>query len=101
MCKVVCVAICVRTPTPRCVAAAMPMVVEQVSRRSLDFANQRKAYVLRTVHKQSYQSIATQVVNLQGSHPVWGTIRNAVEQLSRTKGRRTLLYANYGRASWK
>ena len=80
MCKVVCVAICVRTPTPRCVAAAMPMVVEQVSRRSLDFANQRKAYVLRTVHKQSYQSIATQVVNLQGSHPVWGTIRNAVEQ---------------------
>ena len=101
MCKVVCVAICVRTPTPRCVAAAMPMVVEQVSRRSLDFANQRKAYVLRTVHKQSYQSIATQVVNLQGSHPVWGTIRNAVEQLSRTKGRRTLLYANCGRKSWK
>ena len=50
----------------------MPVTQEQVTARSLDFANQRKAYLLRTVHGKSYEAIAAEVLTLAGRHPVWG-----------------------------
>ena len=79
----------------------MTVVVERVSSRSLDFANQRKAYVLRSVHGLSFQDIAQQVVNVSGNHPVWGTVRNVCNNFSVARGRRPACYRNSGRRPWK
>ena len=79
----------------------MAMIMERVSKKSLDFRNQRKAYVLRTVHKRSYESIAQVVVNRQGEHPSWGTVRNVCEAFSTSKGRRPYKYHKCGRRPWK
>ena len=63
-------------PSPALLTPAMTALVERVSQRSLDFKNQRKAYLLRTVKKLPYEEIAGQVVNLEGEHPSWGMVRN-------------------------
>ena len=79
----------------------MAVIVERVSKQSLDSRNQRKAYVLRTVHKRSYESIAQVVVNREGEHPSWGTVRNICEAFSTAKGRRPYQYHKCGRKAWK
>jgi len=43
----------------------MVVISESVSCRSLDFANQRKAYMLRHVKKLAWEKIADKVVNLR------------------------------------
>ena len=53
-------------PCIRGFSSQMPLVAERVSSRSLDFTNQRKAYMLRHVKKLSWEKIALQVVNVNG-----------------------------------
>ena len=79
----------------------MTLVTESVSSRSFDFPNQRKAYVLRHVHKQSWETIAGQVVNVSGGHPSWVCVRETVQSLSVAKGRRQMKYDRCGRKPWK
>ena len=56
----------------------MTTLVQRVSKRSLNFANQRKAYLLRTVKGESWETIAGKVVNLQNENPSWGHVRDVV-----------------------
>ena len=82
-------------------ARIMVELVERVSKRSLDFANQRKAYILRTVDKLSYEDIADKVVNLQGKAPTWPTVRAACETFSVKRGACKFQYKRCGRKPWK
>ena len=77
------------------------MLMERVSKRSLDFRNQRRAYVLRTVHKLAYTDIVGKVVNLAGEHPVWGTVRNVCKSFATPKAARPYKYHRCGRTPWK
>ena len=79
----------------------MSMLMERVSKRSLDFRNQRRAYVLRTVHKLPYTDIVRKVVNLAGEHPVWGTVRNICKSFATTKAVRPYKYHRCGRTPWQ
>ena len=79
----------------------MPVITERVSCRSLNFANQRKAYMLRNVKKQSWENIAAQVVNLDNDNPSWGCVRDTVEGFSISKGCRKFQYSRCGRKPWK
>ena len=76
-------------------------IVQRVSKNSLDFQNQRIAYMLRTVHHKPYTEIAAQVVSLKGKHPAWGTVRNIVKEFSMKKGCRPYHYSKCGRKPWK
>ena len=44
----------------------MTTITQRVSKRSLDFKNQKKAYFLRYVRKEPWETIAEKVVNLKG-----------------------------------
>ena len=79
----------------------MTSLVERVSKRSLSFAQQRKAYLLRTVQKQSYEKIAEQVVNLNGGCPSWGAVRDLCNSFSVRKGCKPYRYSECGRKPWK
>ena len=79
----------------------MVLLVECVSKRSLNFANQRKAYVLRQVRGLSYEKIAEQVVNLQNEHPSWVTVRDVCDKFSVKKGCRPYAFKRCGRKPWK
>ena len=79
----------------------MPVIMMSISKRSLDFINQRKAYLLRTVKHESWEAIALQVVNVQGEHPSWVTVRDAVTKFNVKKGYRQLRYHKCGRKPWK
>ena len=79
----------------------MPVIQKQVTTRSLDFANQRMAYILRTVNGKSYEAIAAEVLTLAGGHPVWGTVRNVCRRFSLRKGCRPLRHHRCGRGPWK
>ena len=45
----------------------MTTITQRVSKRSLDFKNQKKAYFLRYVRKEAWETIAEKVVNLKGN----------------------------------
>ena len=79
------------------------MVFEQevLKRRGLDFRNQRRAYALRHVDKLSWEAIAARVVNRQGEHPSWVTVRTTVTSFSVAAGRRKYAYSKCGRTAWK
>ena len=79
----------------------MPVITESVSCRSMDFANQRKAYMLRHVKKQSWETIAGQLFNLSGDHPSWTSVRDTVQNFSVSKGCRKFQYKKCGRKPWK
>ena len=81
--------------------SAMTEIKERVSCRSLDFSNQRKAYMLRHVKKQSWEKIAGQVINVSGNTPSWVCVRETLQGLSVTKGCRKFKYARCGRKPWK
>ena len=74
---------------------------ERVSCRSLDFPNQRKAYMLRHIKKQSWEVIAAQIFNCRDEHPSRVCVRDAVQRLNVTKGCRHFNYARCGRKPWK
>ena len=67
-------------PVHRPTHLTMTMLQQRVSKRSLDFPNQQKAYLLRKVDGLSWSTIASKVENIAGGHPVWGTVRNIVRQ---------------------
>ena len=79
----------------------MTTLTERVSKRSMSFANQRRAYLLRTVKKESYERIAEQVVNLDGEHPSWGHVHDWCKSLSVSKGCKPYKYYKCGRNPWK
>ena len=64
----------------------MPVISDRVSIRSLDFRTQRKAYMLRYIKKQSWETIAQQIRNVSGDHPSWGCVRDTVQGISVSKG---------------
>ena len=69
------------------------MLQQRVSKRSLDFPNQRKAYLLRKVDKLPWRTIASKVENVAGDRPVWGAVRNIVEQFDALAGLETQVAA--------
>jgi hypothetical protein len=79
----------------------MTTLQERVSKRSLDFKNQRKAYLLREVKNESWESIASQLVNVSGDQPCWATVRTIVTQFNLKAGARRYKYKNCGRSAWK
>lgn len=79
----------------------MTTIEQRVSKQSLDFVNQQKAYLLRKVDKKSYEDIAGEVVNIRGDNPSWGTVRNICDGFSEKKGYRPYLYKRSGRKPWK
>lgn len=67
----------------------------------MDFKNQRKAYLLRSVQKRPYEEIAGEVLNMQGEHPHWTTVRDVCQGFSVRKGCRPYKYHKCGRKPWK
>ena len=67
----------------------------------MDFANQRKAYLLRTVQHMSYERIAERVVNIGGAKPSWGAVRDLCQGFSMKKACRPYKYKKCGRKPWK
>ena len=78
----------------------MPVVSKQVHPRSLDFCNQRKVVLLRDLHEESWESIAEQVLNLQGEAPTWKTCANVYQEFSNASGFRKYHYDQCGRKAW-
>ena len=64
----------------------MTSLVQRVSKRSMNFTNQRKAYMLREVQGMAYEDIAAKVVNLSGEHPCWSHVRDVCTNFSVKKG---------------
>ena len=79
----------------------MPTVSQMQHPLSLDFNNQRKAYMLRTHEKLSYAEIAKQVVNLKGMASTANCVRRAVKKFNTKKGMAVYKYARSGRKAWK
>ena len=79
----------------------MPTVSQMQHPLSLDFNNQRKAYMLRTHEKLSYAEIAKQVVNLKGMASTANCVRRAVKKFNTKKGMTVYKYARSGRKAWK
>ena len=79
----------------------MVVITESVHPRSLSFANQRKAVILRD-KGQSFPKIAEQLLNLKGEEPTPRTVANTVKAFScRWVGRRRFKYHRCGRKAWK
>jgi len=78
----------------------MPLVSEMVHPRSLDFQNQRKVVILRDTKQLSWESIAEEVVNLEGAKPSPWLCRQVYNSFNCRKGRRAYRYSNCGRKPW-
>jgi len=59
----------------------MVLLRSRVHPRGLSLAQQRKVYVRRTVHKESWQKIAPQTKNLQGTTPGWPVCRDIFKRM--------------------
>ena len=81
--------------------ALMPTIMVTEHPRSMDFMNQRKTYILRTVHKMAWMKIPPLVRNLQGSQPSEWQCRDVVKNFSRRLGRKRYKYWKCGRKAWK
>ena len=79
----------------------MTVITESVSSRSMNFQNQRRAYLLRHVHKLSWVNIAARVVNVSGANPSWVCVRDTVQGFSLARGCRAFKYSRCGRKPWK
>jgi transposase len=80
--------------------AAMPLVTEMVHPCGLDFANQRKAAILRD-RGESFASIAAQVKNLKGKPTSVNTVRRICANLDKKAGRKKYQYKKSGRKPYK
>ena len=69
--------------------------------RSLDFANQRRAYLLRRDEKLAYNDIAKRVANLMGKLSAFETVRRAVKRFNTKTGVPNYKYSRCGRQAWK
>ena len=79
----------------------MPAIMVTEHPRSMDFMNQRKNYILRTVHKMAWMKIPPLVRNLQGSQPSEWQCRDVVNNFSLRLGRKRYKYWKCGRQAWK
>ena len=79
----------------------MVLVVENVHPAGLDFANQRKAVVLRDVKGLTFPEIAARLRNLRGATPTPRLVADTYHKFSVTKGRRQYKYKKCGRKPWK
>jgi len=78
----------------------MVVISESVHPCSLDFANQRKAVMLRE-QGYSYPDIREKVVNLKGKRPPLSTIGDVCRNFSKKEGRKKYNYDKCGRQAWK
>ena len=67
----------------------------------MDFRNQRKVVMLRTVHKLSWSKVAAAVVALNGEAPSPTQCRRVCKEFRERLGRRPYRYRNCGRKAWK
>ena len=67
----------------------------RVHPKGLSLGQQRKVYVRRTVHKESWEKIAPQIRNLKGKKSYWQVCRDAFKRM--TQSRQKDAYANCGR----
>ena len=79
----------------------MVLVSEQVSPKSLDFANQRKVVILRDTKKMAWDKIAARVRNLQKKRPSRQGVINVYEKFSKRAARVHYKYHKCGRKAWK
>ena len=79
----------------------MVLVSQVQHKKSLNFANQQKAYVLRHKKKLTYDKIAGQVVNLENKPSSANCVRRALLRFSTKKGYSTYKYDKCGRKPWK
>ena len=79
----------------------MPLLVERISCRSLDFHHQRRAYLLRKETKLSWEQIAKRVVDVGGKHPSRPTARCMVKDFNSRRGHRSYHRNRRGRKKWK
>ena len=56
--------------------------------------------MLRRVKKQSWEKIAPQIVNVSGGTPSWVNVRDTVQGLGTTTGRRKFHDSRCGRRPW-
>ena len=79
----------------------MPLVSQMQHPLSLDFANQRRAFLFRRHEQLSYTDIAKRVVNLTGKRSTKDCVRRAVQRFSTKKGMTAYKYARCGRQPYK
>ena len=77
------------------------LVTENVHPAGLDFANQRKAVVLRDVEGLTSPEIAARLKNLKGAEPTARLVADTYYKFSAAKARRPYKYKNSGRKPWK
>lgn len=79
----------------------MPVISQTVHPHSLDYANQRRAMILRDVKGMAFPDIAKVVKNVSGGHPTARTVANTYQKFSVDKGSRAFKYKKCGRRPWK
>lgn len=80
---------------------AMPSRTESIHPLSMSFDNERKAVVLRTVHKLSFQQITEKLKNRKGGKPSKELVRKTVKLFDTRTGSRKFQYKKCGRKPWK
>ena len=68
---------------------------QRVHPRGFSLSEQRRVYILRKVHKQSWETIAPQIKNLQGEVPYWQVCRDAYDKMFKKSMKSA--YQNCGR----
>ena len=81
--------------------SSMPMVSQMQHPQSLNFTNQKKAYILRNVEKLPFRKIAKEVKNLQKRRSTEDCVRRTVARFSVKRGMSKYKYENSGRSAWK
>ena len=77
------------------------MVCEMRHPRGLNFANERKVWHLRVQKNMSWESIAAEVVNLQGAPSTADLVKRAYNKFNGAAGRSVYKFARCGRERWK
>ena len=79
----------------------MPSRSENIHPLSLNFANERRAVILRTVQKLSFAKIRLKLKNRKGDRPSKELVRTTVKLFDTRSGSRRFKYGNCGRKAWK
>ena len=79
----------------------MPLVSEVRHPQSLDFANERKALLLRDVHGLPWAKVQKRVVNLRGEAPSVRLLQRLHDEVNKRVGKRDYQYSNCGRTAVK
>ena len=67
----------------------------------MSFDNERKAVLLRTVHKLSFQQISEKLKNRKGGKPSKELVRKTVKLFDTRIGSKKFQYSKCGRKPWK